>query len=60
MGGHDDSGNWYRSYGNENWEFDANGEMRRRLDCINDLRVKESVASFSGRRAVVPTAKCFE
>jgi uncharacterized protein len=39
---HDDSGNWYRSYGNENWEFDADGLMRRRLACINDLPIKES------------------
>jgi nuclear transport factor 2 (NTF2) superfamily protein len=34
---HDDSGNWFRSYGNENWEFGANGLMRRRFACINDL-----------------------
>ena len=39
---HDDSGNWYRSYGNENWEFDANGLMARRYACINDLPIKES------------------
>jgi nuclear transport factor 2 (NTF2) superfamily protein len=37
---HDDSGNWYRSYGNENWEFDANGLMRRRLASINDLPIR--------------------
>src|SRR5260370_25497134 len=34
---HDDSGNWFRSYGNENWEFDENGLMRRRIASINDL-----------------------
>jgi len=36
---HDDSGQWYRSYGNENWEFDADGLMRRRLASINDLPI---------------------
>jgi uncharacterized protein len=36
---HDDSGNWFRSYGNENWEFDANGLMRRRIASINDLPI---------------------
>ncbi|MBM7169548.1 nuclear transport factor 2 family protein [Streptomyces sp. G44] len=39
---HDDSGQWYRSYGNENWEFDPNGLMRVRHACINDLPVRES------------------
>ena len=38
---HDDSGNWFRSYGNENWEFDENGLMRLRLASINDLPIKE-------------------
>jgi nuclear transport factor 2 (NTF2) superfamily protein len=38
---HDDSGNWFRSYGNENWEFDDSGLMRVRLACINDLPIKE-------------------
>ncbi|MFJ8794324.1 DUF1348 family protein [Streptomyces sp. NPDC102462] len=38
---HDDSGNWYRSYGNENWEFDDEGLMRLRLASINDLPIKE-------------------
>jgi nuclear transport factor 2 (NTF2) superfamily protein len=33
----DDSGNWFRSYGNENWEFDEQGLMQRRFACINDL-----------------------
>ncbi len=36
---HDDSGQWYRSYGNENWEFDENGLMRRRIASINDLPI---------------------
>jgi nuclear transport factor 2 (NTF2) superfamily protein len=38
---HDDSGNWFRSYGNENWEFDKNGLMKRRIASINDLPIKE-------------------
>jgi len=38
---HDDSANWFRSYGNENWEFDGNGLMRRRLASINDLPIGE-------------------
>jgi nuclear transport factor 2 (NTF2) superfamily protein len=50
---HDDSGNWSRSYGNENWEFDENGLMRLRFACINDLPIKESERKFHwplGRR----------
>jgi len=39
---HDDSGSWFRSYGNENWEFDDTGLMRLRLASINDLPIKES------------------
>jgi nuclear transport factor 2 (NTF2) superfamily protein len=39
---HDDSGNWFRSYGNENWEFDENGFMARRLASINDLAIRQS------------------
>jgi uncharacterized protein len=38
---HDDSGNWFRSFGNENWEFDDAGLMRTRLACINDLPIAE-------------------
>jgi nuclear transport factor 2 (NTF2) superfamily protein len=38
---HDDSGNWFRSYGNENWEFDDHGLMRLRLASINDLPIAE-------------------
>jgi nuclear transport factor 2 (NTF2) superfamily protein len=36
---HDDAGNWFRSYGNENWEFDDQGFMRRRIASINDLPI---------------------
>jgi nuclear transport factor 2 (NTF2) superfamily protein len=43
---HDDSGNWYRSYGNENWEFDAHGLMRHRHACINDLPIQEAERKF--------------
>ena len=43
---HDDSGNWFRSYGNENWEFNAEGLMQRRFACINDLPIKESERKF--------------
>src|ERR1700676_181402 len=43
---HDDSGNWFRSYGNENWEFDDAGLMRLRLACINDLPIKESERKY--------------
>jgi hypothetical protein len=43
---HDDSGQWYRSYGNENWEFDAHGLMQKRFACINDLPIKESDRKF--------------
>jgi nuclear transport factor 2 (NTF2) superfamily protein len=50
---HDDSGHWFRSYGNENWEFDEHGLMRRRFACINDLPIKEADRKFHwplGRR----------
>ena len=50
---HDDSGNWFRAYGNENWEFDENGLMRRRIASINDLPIGESDRKFRwplGRR----------
>ncbi|MEQ1485657.1 nuclear transport factor 2 family protein [Methyloglobulus sp.] len=43
---HDGSGNWFRSYGNENWEFDMNGLMRRRIASINDLPINESDRKF--------------
>jgi uncharacterized protein len=50
---HDDSGQWYRSYGNENWEFDEQGLMHHRYASINDLPIKESDRLFywpQGRR----------
>jgi nuclear transport factor 2 (NTF2) superfamily protein len=43
---HDDSGNWFRAYGNENWEFDENGLMRQRHASINDLPIRESERKF--------------
>ncbi|PYL20440.1 MAG: DUF1348 domain-containing protein [Verrucomicrobia bacterium] len=43
---HDDSGHWFRSYGNENWEFDEHGLMRRRYASINDLPIKESERKY--------------
>jgi nuclear transport factor 2 (NTF2) superfamily protein len=49
----DDSSNWFRSYGNENWEFDENGLMRLRLASINDLPIKETERKYHwvlGRR----------
>ena len=50
---HDDAGNWYRSYGNENWEFAANGLMAVRYASINDLPIAESARKYhwpQGRR----------
>jgi nuclear transport factor 2 (NTF2) superfamily protein len=50
---HDDSGNWFRSYGNENWEFEEHGLMRVRLASINDLPIHESQRKYHwvlGRR----------
>jgi uncharacterized protein len=50
---HDDSGNWFRSYGNENWEFDETGLMRVRFASINDLPIKKSERKYRwplGRR----------
>jgi uncharacterized protein len=43
---HDDSGNWFRSYGNENWEFDERGLMRRRVASINDLPIAAADRKF--------------
>ena len=43
---HDDSENWFRSYGNENWEFDENGLMRLRLASINDLPIAETERKY--------------
>jgi nuclear transport factor 2 (NTF2) superfamily protein len=50
---HDDSGNWFRSYGNENWEFEPDGLMKRRFACVNDMPIKASERLFHwplGRR----------
>lgn len=50
---HDTSGHWFRSYGNENWEFDDHGLMHRRIASINDLPIKESERKYHwplGRR----------
>ncbi len=43
---HDDSGNWFRAHGNEQWEFDEHGLMRRREASINDVSIKESDRKF--------------
>ena len=43
---HDASGNWFRSYGNENWQFDANGLMEFRYASINDLPIAEIERKF--------------
>ena len=43
---HDEEGNWFRSYGNENWEFAADGLMQRRLASINDLAINETERKF--------------
>jgi nuclear transport factor 2 (NTF2) superfamily protein len=50
---HDDSGQWFRAYGNENWEFDEDGLMQRRLASINEHPIKEAERKFHwplGRR----------
>ncbi len=50
---HDDSNNWFRSFGNENWEFNEAGLMTHRHACINDLPIKESERKYHwplGRR----------
>ena len=49
----DDAGSWYRAYGNENWEFDERGLMRRRVASINDVPIKQEERKFhwpQGRR----------
>jgi nuclear transport factor 2 (NTF2) superfamily protein len=50
---HDDSGNWFRAYGNENWQFDPSGLMERRIASINEHPISESNRKFHwplGRR----------
>jgi len=52
---HDDSGNWFRAHGNELWEFDENGLMRRREASINEAPIRESDRKFQwplGKRPV--------
>ena len=52
---HDVAGDWFRAYGNENWEFDANGLMRLRHASINDLAISESERKFHwGPRRAAP------
>jgi len=52
---HDDSGQWYRSHGNENWEFDDAGLMRLRIASINDLPFRRTSANTTGRRGPART-----
>jgi len=50
---HDDAGQWFRAYGNENWEFSESGLMQRRIASINDLPIKEEERKYHwplGRR----------
>ncbi|SET20965.1 nuclear transport factor 2 family protein [Variovorax sp. OV084] len=47
---HDDAGHWYRSHGNENWEFAENGLMQRRFASINDQPIKEADRKFHWAR----------
>jgi nuclear transport factor 2 (NTF2) superfamily protein len=47
---HDDDGQWWRSHGNENWEFDADGYMRRREASINDVPIEEAQRRIRGTR----------
>jgi uncharacterized protein len=48
---HDESGAWYRAYGNENWEFAANGLMMKRFASINDVAIAESDRQFRWERS---------
>jgi len=51
---HDAVGRWYRSYGNENWEFDGSGLMQRRFASINDLPISDQDRLFRWPRGVRP------
>ena len=51
---HDVEGNWYRSHGNENWRFDAQGLMAERHASINDVAIKESDRLFRWTRGIRP------
>jgi uncharacterized protein len=50
----DDAGNWYRAYGNENWEFDEDGLMRLRIASINDLPIREDERKYRWPQGVRP------
>ena len=56
---HDGDGRWWRSYGNELWEFDENGLMRRREASINDLRIEEGERSIFGPRPEAERGQVF-
>lgn len=51
---HDDSGNWFRSYGNENWEFNDLGLMARRIASINDMPITEAERKFDWPLGIRP------
>jgi len=53
---HDDAGQWWRSYGNENWEFDENGLMQKRYVSINDLAINASDRLFHWPQGTRPDA----
>ena len=53
---HDDAGQWWRSYGNENWEFDENGLMQKRYASINDLAINASDRLFHWPQGTRPDA----
>ena len=50
---HDAAGHWYRAYGNENWEFAANGLMQRRFASINDVPITEAERKFRWERPII-------
>jgi nuclear transport factor 2 (NTF2) superfamily protein len=50
---HDKDGQWWRAHGNENWEFDGHGLMRRRFASINDLKIDEAGRKFRWNRPLV-------
>jgi len=51
---HDDSGDWFRSYGNEDWEFGEDGQMRRHFACINDPAIRDADRRFHWRLGCRP------
>lgn len=57
---HDDNGQWYRSYGNENWEFDQDGLMRRREASINDVPIHQSDRRIHGPRPEAERGQSFQ